>query len=60
MAARNPYNRQFGSRFQPLGQCVWPVKRWVPGKFYADDFMIDVPAGLAAAGLSISFECQPL
>jgi uncharacterized membrane protein len=57
--ARNR-NTQFGSQFQSLGQCVWPVKRWVPGKFYADDFVIDVPAGLAAAGLSISFECRAL
>ncbi len=57
--ARNR-DTQFGSQFQPLGQCVWPVQRWVPGKFYADDFVIDVPAGSASAGLSISFECQPL
>ena len=60
LAARNAYTRQFGSQFQPLGQSVWPVKHSVPGKFYADDFIIDVPAGVAAAGFSISFECQPL
>ena len=54
------YPRQFGSLFQPLGQCVWPVKRWLPGKFYADEFRIDVPAGSASARLSISFECQSL
>jgi hypothetical protein len=58
--ARNRDIRQFSSQFQPLGQSVWPVKRWVPGKFYADDFIIDVPAGSAPAGFSISFECQPL
>jgi uncharacterized membrane protein len=52
--------QEFRSQFQPLGQCVWPVKRWTPGKFYADDFLIDVPAGLASGGFSISFECQPL
>jgi uncharacterized membrane protein len=58
--ARNRYTQPFESRFQPLGQCVWPVKRWVPGKFYADDFVIDVPPGFAATGFAISFECQPL
>ena len=56
----NAYTRQFGSQFQPLGQSVWPIKHWVPGKFYADDFIIDVPAGWPSAGFSISFECQPL
>jgi uncharacterized membrane protein len=54
------YLRQFSSQFQPLGQCVLPVNRWLPGKFYADEFRIDLPAGSGAAGLSMSFECQSL
>lgn len=52
--------KNFGSDFQPLGQCVWPIERWVPGKFYADDFVIDFPAGLAATGFSITFDRLPL
>lgn len=60
LKGRDTVTRDFGSQFQPLGQCVWPVKRWVPGKFYTDNFVIDVPAGLAATGLSVSFECQAL
>jgi uncharacterized membrane protein len=52
--------RLFGTQFQPLGQGVWPVSRWIPGKFYADEFRIDLPAGSIAAGLAMSFECQSL
>jgi len=52
----NPYARAFGSEFQLLGQSIWPVQRWVPGRFYKDDFVIDLPAGLAASGYSIKFE----
>jgi uncharacterized membrane protein len=52
----NSYVKAFGSDFQLLGQCIWPVERWVPGKFYTDDFVIDLPAGLAASGYSIKFE----
>jgi hypothetical protein len=54
------FPQPFASQFQPLGQSIWPVNRWVPGKFYADDFVIYVPAGLAASGMSISFQAQPL
>ena len=54
------HTKHIGSQFQPLGQCVWPVKRWVPGKFYADDFVIDVPPGLSATEFSILIESQPL
>ena len=52
--------RLFGTQFQPLGQGVWPVNRWVPGKFYADEFRIDLPAGFSGARLAMSFECQSL
>jgi hypothetical protein len=58
--AQNVYIQRFRSQFQPLGQSVWPVNRWLPGKFYADDFIIYVPAGVAATSFSISFDCQPL
>jgi hypothetical protein len=58
--AQNVYTQRFRSQFQPLGQSVWPVNRWQPGKFYADDFIIYVPAGVAATGFSISFDCQSL
>ncbi|HTS17270.1 MAG TPA: DUF2079 domain-containing protein [Verrucomicrobiae bacterium] len=48
------------TRFQPLGQSIWPINHWLPGKYYADEFRIDLPAGSVASGLSISFECQSL
>jgi uncharacterized membrane protein len=52
----NAYARAFGSDFQLLGQCIWPVKYWVPGKFYEDDFLIDLPTGWAPDGYSLRFE----
>lgn len=54
------HGENYGSDFQPLGQCIWPVGRWVPGRFYADDFVIDFPVELAASGFSIAFERLPL
>jgi len=54
--AENAYMKAFGSDFRLLGQSIWPVQRWVPGKFYSDDFVIDVPAGLAGSDYSIKFE----
>ncbi|HVM59297.1 MAG TPA: DUF2079 domain-containing protein [Verrucomicrobiae bacterium] len=57
---RDGSNRPVATQFQPLGQCVWPVNRWVPGKFYADEFRLNLPAGSVTAGLSFSFECQSL
>ena len=56
MEQGNVYARRFGSDFQLLGQCIWPIQRWVPGKFYQDDFLIELPAGRAKAGYSLKFE----
>jgi uncharacterized membrane protein len=52
----NLYMKTFGSDFQLLGQNIWPVQRWVPGRFYADDFVIDVPVGSGGSDYSMKFE----
>jgi len=46
----------YGSEFQPLGQCVWPIARWETNKFYVDDFIVVVPSGSAAEISGVSFE----
>jgi uncharacterized membrane protein len=45
----------YASEFQPLGQCVWPTRHWETNKFYADDFLIDLPSGVAVEISSVSF-----
>jgi uncharacterized membrane protein len=52
----NPYTRAFGSDFQLLGQSIWPIQHWVPGRFYQDEFLIYVPLGWATDGYSLRFE----
>jgi uncharacterized membrane protein len=52
----NVYARAFASEFQLLGQGIWPIPRWVPGKFYEDDFLVAMPAGRAAGGYALKFE----
>jgi len=41
------------SKLQPLGQGIWPIARWLPGKVYVDDFLVDMPAGMAKEQLSV-------
>jgi len=48
------------SPLQPLGQCVWPTDRWEPGKFYVDEFTIDVPAGLSGQSYTVGFAVERL
>jgi uncharacterized membrane protein len=50
----------FVSSLQPLGQCVWPTYRWEPGKFYADEFIVDLPAGLSGQSYTVGFEVERL
>ncbi len=44
------------SDVQPLGHGIWPTDRWLPGKFYDDDFTILVPGETQVNRLSFGFE----
>lgn len=50
----------FTSSWQPLGQCVWPTYRWEPGKFYVDEFIMDLPAGLSGQSYTVGFAVEQL
>jgi hypothetical protein len=50
----------YGSEFQLLGQSVWPIVRWETNKYYADAFIIAVPAGVSREVSAISFDSQVL
>lgn len=50
----------YASEPQPLGQGIWPIARWETNKFYADDFIIQLPAGLAGEIASVSFRAVVL
>jgi uncharacterized membrane protein len=51
---------EFSTDFQPLGQCVWPLERWEPNKYYAEVFILALPAGLAHEVTSYAFDSIPL
>ena len=48
------------SRFQPLGQGIWPIARWETNRFYVDDFAITVPKGFGLKVTSVRFAAVPL
>jgi len=50
----------FTSKFQPLGQGIWPVNRWDAGKLYVDEFSVTVPRGLDPSDFSLEFEAALL
>jgi uncharacterized membrane protein len=50
----------YGSEFQLLGQSVWPIERWETNKYYADVFIIAVPAGASHEISAFSFDSQVL
>ena len=43
------------SDIQPLGQGIWPIDRWMPGKFYTDNFRMLVPEETSLEHISIAF-----
>jgi len=49
------YEDTYATEFQPLGQCVWPVSSWETNKFYAEDFFVLLPGGLARSISSVNF-----
>jgi uncharacterized membrane protein len=50
----------YASEFQPLGECVWPVSKWETNKYYAEGFIVFLPAGLARSISSVNFTAMPL
>jgi uncharacterized membrane protein len=50
----------FVSKPQPLGQGIWPIARWLPGKVYTDNFFISVPAGMRKNQFFIDIAAIPL
>ncbi len=60
-AGRDPASADsYLSESQPLGQGIWPIARWETNKLYADDFIIQLPAGLAGEIDSVSFHAVVL
>ena len=50
----------FVSKLQPLGQGIWPIARWLPGKVYTDNFLINLPAGMSKELFSVDIVVLPL
>ena len=44
------------SDIQPLGQGIWPIDRWTPGKFYTDEFRMFVPEETSLEHISLIFK----
>ena len=57
----NPANGEnYTTEFQPLGQGVWPIARWQTNRYYAETFIIAMPAGVEAEISSYGFSAIPL
>jgi hypothetical protein len=54
------YEGAYGSEFQPLGQCIWPVSRWETDKFYAENFIVLLPGRHGRNISSIDFSPMEL
>lgn len=52
--------QEYASEYQPLGQSVWPMDRWQTDKYYADVFILRLPAGLSSAISAYSFRSLKL
>lgn len=50
----------YATEFQPLGQSVWPIERWEVNKYYADLFILTLPAGLTSEISAFSFSTVDL
>jgi uncharacterized membrane protein len=50
----------FVSKLQPLGQGIWPIARWLPGKVYTESFLISLPAGMSREQFSVDITAIPL
>ena len=48
------------TEFQPLGQSVWPIERWEVNKYYADVFILTLPAGLTSEVSGFNFSARDL
>ena len=45
----------YATQFQLLGQSIWPVERWKTDKYYAEVFLLTLPAGASGDISSFSF-----
>jgi|GEM_PF-1884689 len=59
-ASEGTETEEYVSEFQPLGQGIWPIERWEPGKFYADDFLVKIPADLTNRTFAVVFATATL
>ena len=51
-------SEEYASKFQPLGQGIWPIERWETGRFYADDFLVSVPVELTNRTFAVTFDTR--
>jgi hypothetical protein len=50
------HSENYVSEIQPLGQGIWPIEHWVPGKLYEDPFILQVAPDATLEHLSVAFE----
>ncbi len=49
-------SENYVSEIQPLGQGIWPIEHWIPGKLYEDPFILQVGPDATLEHLSVAFE----